>query len=76
MLVAGAIVFVCTLDLFINIILAFAAVFIKVEGCMSMILLFVEAGIVKKYNKNIYSVLVGQNKKIIFVHTMLCFLVE
>lgn len=63
MLVAGAIVFVCTLDLFINIILAFAAVFIKVEGCMSMILLFVEAGIVKKYNKNIYSVLVGQNKK-------------
>ncbi|HJF09313.1 MAG TPA: GHKL domain-containing protein [Lactobacillus crispatus] len=28
-----------------------------------MILLFVEAGIVKKYNKNIYSVLVGQNKK-------------
>ena len=63
MLVAGAIVFVCTLDLFINIILAFAAVFITVEGCMSMILLFVEAGIVKKYNKNIYSVLVGQNKK-------------
>ena len=63
MLVAGAIVFVCTLDLFINIILAFAAIFIKVEGCMSMILLFVEAGIVKKYNKNIYSVLVGQNKK-------------
>ena len=63
MLVAGAIVFVCTLDLFINIILAFATVFIKVEGCMSMILLFVEAGIVKKYNKNIYSVLVGQNKK-------------
>lgn len=63
MLVAGAIVFVCTLDIFINIILAFAAVFIKVEGCMSMILLFVEAGIVKKYNKNIYSVLVGQNKK-------------
>lgn len=63
MLVAGAIVFVCTLDLFINIILAFAAVFIKVEGCMSMILLFVEAGIVKKYNKNIYSALVGQNKK-------------
>lgn len=63
MLVAGAIVFVCTLDLFINIILAFAAVFIKVEGCMSMIFLFVEAGIVKKYNKNIYSVLVGQNKK-------------
>ena len=63
MLVAGAIVFVCTLDLFINIIIAFAAVFIKVEGCMSMILLFVEAGIVKKYNKNIYSVLVGQNKK-------------
>lgn len=63
MLVAGAIVFVSTLDLFINIILAFAAVFIKVEGCMSMILLFVEAGIVKKYNKNIYSVLVGQNKK-------------
>ncbi len=63
MLVAGAIVFACTLDLFINIILAFAAVFIKVEGCMSMILLFVEAGIVKKYNKNIYSVLVGQNKK-------------
>ena len=63
MLVAGAIVFVCTLDLFINIILAFAAVFIKVEGCMSMILLFVEAWIVKKYNKNIYSVLVGQNKK-------------
>lgn len=63
MLVAGAIVFVCTLDLFINIILAFAVVFIKVEGCMSMILLFVEAGIVKKYNKNIYSVLVGQNKK-------------
>lgn len=63
MLVAGAIVFVCTLDLFINIILAFAAIFIKVEGYMSMILLFVEAGIVKKYNKNIYSVLVGQNKK-------------
>lgn len=63
MLVAGAIVFVCTLDLFINIILAFAAVFIKVEGYMSMILLFVEAGIVKKYNKNIYSALVGQNKK-------------
>ena len=63
MLVAGAIVVVCTLDLFINIILAFAAIFIKVEGCMSMILLFVEAGIVKKYNKNIYSVLVGQNKK-------------
>lgn len=62
-LVAGAIVFVCTLDLFINIILAFAAVFIKVEGYMSIILLFVEAWIVKKYNKNIYSTLVGQNKK-------------
>lgn len=62
-LVAGAIVFVCTLDLFINIILAFAAVFIKVEGYMSIILLFVEAWIVKKYDKNIYSTLVGQNKK-------------
>lgn len=62
-LVAGVIVFVCTLDLFINIILAFAAVFIKVEGYMSIILLFVEAWIVKKYNKNIYSTLVGQNKK-------------
>lgn len=62
-LVAGAIVFVCTLDLFINIILAFAAVFIKVEGYMSIILLFIEAWIVKKYNKNIYSTLVGQNKK-------------
>lgn len=62
-LVAGAIVFVCTLDLFINIILAFAAVFIKVEGYMSIILLFVEAWIAKKYNKNIYSTLVGQNKK-------------
>ncbi|WP_416337914.1 GHKL domain-containing protein [Lactobacillus acidophilus] len=35
----------------------------KVEGYMSIILLFVEAWIVKKYNKNIYSTLVGQNKK-------------